>query len=327
MDYLPDEALMDARLPSRSSHVPPSRYGARLHALAYQALAELPDDHPLPAVALAAGGGVECVVTVRGAGSASPTPSEVASPAAPPADAVLVRLLAHSLDAVERAAVEVLLETGRRIAMPALRELIEARLGRKVSEGPLKFSLSRLTGVRLLESHTRNGYRPTEAGRLLAEILTRENVSTPTRPAVRTGPKPRENDREAKERQQASGGDRKSGKGKSVVANLPQPNRETGKARDKVADKVGVGGKSIDHATPRDTPDDCADDVLILLEGERRPMTPEQMAEAFARMEGTFRAWTVETIRVACRRLAKSGEAIDQGGAYALPPEKEGAPS
>lgn len=53
-------------------------------------------------------------------------------------------------------------------------------------------------------------------------------------------------DRQAKERQKASGGDRKTTK--SVVVNLPQPN-DSGKARDQVGKVVGVSGKTIDYAT------------------------------------------------------------------------------
>lgn len=53
-------------------------------------------------------------------------------------------------------------------------------------------------------------------------------------------------DRQAKERQKASGGDRKSNK--SVMANLPQP-IDAGTARDHAAKAVGVSGKSIDYAT------------------------------------------------------------------------------
>lgn len=53
-------------------------------------------------------------------------------------------------------------------------------------------------------------------------------------------------DSAAKERQKASGGDRKSN-GKSVVENLPQPN--AGKSRDKAGEAVGVSGKSVDYAT------------------------------------------------------------------------------
>lgn len=49
----------------------------------------------------------------------------------------------------------------------------------------------------------------------------------------------------AKERQRAAGGDRKSGKAKSVVENLPQV-IDAGKARNKAGEAVGV---SIDRAT------------------------------------------------------------------------------
>ena len=52
-------------------------------------------------------------------------------------------------------------------------------------------------------------------------------------------------DDEAKKRQKASGGDRKSGK--SVPANLPEPIKSD--ARDAVGKAVGVSGKSIDYAT------------------------------------------------------------------------------
>lgn len=54
-------------------------------------------------------------------------------------------------------------------------------------------------------------------------------------------------DRQAKERQKASGGDRKSQSKKSVQENLPEPIH--GQARDQVGQAVGVSGKSIDHAT------------------------------------------------------------------------------
>jgi hypothetical protein len=54
-------------------------------------------------------------------------------------------------------------------------------------------------------------------------------------------------DKAAKDRQRASGGDRKSKESKSVVENLPQPIQE--KARDAVGKAIGVSGKSIDHAT------------------------------------------------------------------------------
>ena len=51
---------------------------------------------------------------------------------------------------------------------------------------------------------------------------------------------------EAKERQKASGGDKKT-KNKSVVDNCPQPT-DTSKARDKAGRAAGVSGKSIDRA-------------------------------------------------------------------------------
>lgn len=54
-------------------------------------------------------------------------------------------------------------------------------------------------------------------------------------------------DRAAKERQKASGGDRKSGKAKSVQENLPEP--ISGQARDAVGKAVGVSGRMIDFAT------------------------------------------------------------------------------
>ena len=54
-------------------------------------------------------------------------------------------------------------------------------------------------------------------------------------------------DRQAKERQKASGGDRKSEKARSVQVNLPEP--ISGQARDHAARAVGVSGKSIDYAT------------------------------------------------------------------------------
>lgn len=56
-------------------------------------------------------------------------------------------------------------------------------------------------------------------------------------------------DDEAKKRQKASGGDRKSANERSVVENLPQPISDAGKARDQVGKAVGVSGKSIDYAT------------------------------------------------------------------------------
>ena len=52
-------------------------------------------------------------------------------------------------------------------------------------------------------------------------------------------------DRQAKERQRASGGDRTSKK--AVPANLPEPLK--GDARDQAGKAVGVSGKLIDHAT------------------------------------------------------------------------------
>ena len=48
-------------------------------------------------------------------------------------------------------------------------------------------------------------------------------------------------DRLAKERQQASGGDRRSGKHKSVPVNLPEP--IAGDARDQAGKVMGVSGK------------------------------------------------------------------------------------
>jgi hypothetical protein len=57
-------------------------------------------------------------------------------------------------------------------------------------------------------------------------------------------------DEQAKQRQRQSGGDRKSAKAGSVVANLPQPIPDAGKARDQVARLVGVSSKSIDHREP-----------------------------------------------------------------------------
>lgn len=55
-------------------------------------------------------------------------------------------------------------------------------------------------------------------------------------------------DRAAKERQKASGGDRKSAKEKSVVEKIPQPAAGT-KSRDAAGKAVGVNGKYVDHAT------------------------------------------------------------------------------
>lgn len=59
-------------------------------------------------------------------------------------------------------------------------------------------------------------------------------------------------DKQAKERQKQSGGDKKSAAArveKSVVANVPQPITREPAARDKAAKTVGVGAKSIDAAT------------------------------------------------------------------------------
>src|SRR5689334_5391257 len=58
-------------------------------------------------------------------------------------------------------------------------------------------------------------------------------------------------DQQAKERQKASGGDKKSGEAKSVVDNWPQPTEERGKARDKAGEVVGISGRTIDRATRR----------------------------------------------------------------------------
>ncbi|VTT99063.1 unnamed protein product [Gemmataceae bacterium] len=54
-------------------------------------------------------------------------------------------------------------------------------------------------------------------------------------------------DRDAKDRQKAAGGDRKSAAAKSVQANLPEPIRE--QARDQAGKALGVSGKTVDHAT------------------------------------------------------------------------------
>ena len=55
-----------------------------------------------------------------------------------------------------------------------------------------------------------------------------------------------EYDRQAKERQRASGGDRKSAGAKSVQVNLPEPIKS--QARDEVGKTVGVSGSTIDRA-------------------------------------------------------------------------------
>ncbi len=53
-------------------------------------------------------------------------------------------------------------------------------------------------------------------------------------------------DEEAKERQKSSGGDRKSLKGKSVPAILPEPKK--GDSRDQAGKAVNVSGKLVDAA-------------------------------------------------------------------------------
>lgn len=53
-------------------------------------------------------------------------------------------------------------------------------------------------------------------------------------------------DRQAKDRQRSSGGDRKSIGAKSVKENLPEPIK--GQARDHAGKAVGVSGKLIDAA-------------------------------------------------------------------------------
>ena len=58
-------------------------------------------------------------------------------------------------------------------------------------------------------------------------------------------------DRQAKERQKASGGDKKSDKAKSVPVTLPEPMRHED-SRDAAGKAVGVSGKLIDHATKVD---------------------------------------------------------------------------
>ncbi len=52
---------------------------------------------------------------------------------------------------------------------------------------------------------------------------------------------------EAKDRQRASGGDRKSPRAKSVPVNLPEP-VTSGDARDQTGKAFGISGKSVDHA-------------------------------------------------------------------------------
>jgi hypothetical protein len=56
-------------------------------------------------------------------------------------------------------------------------------------------------------------------------------------------------DKQAKERQQAGGGDKKSASAKSGVANLPPPIQDPGKARDLAGKAAGVSGRTVDHAT------------------------------------------------------------------------------
>lgn len=70
---------------------------------------------------------------------------------------------------------------------------------------------------------------------------------TPTQRAMAAARAREIYDRAAKERQKASGGDRKSGDRKSVVENLPQPN--DGKSRDQAGRAFGVSGKLVDMAT------------------------------------------------------------------------------
>lgn len=55
-------------------------------------------------------------------------------------------------------------------------------------------------------------------------------------------------DRQAKERQKASGGDKKSAGAKSVPVHLPEPMTK-GDSRDQAAKLVGVSGSSVDFAT------------------------------------------------------------------------------
>lgn len=80
--------------------------------------------------------------------------------------------------------------------------------------------------------------------------------------------------RAAKERQQASGGDRKSDE--SVPVKVPEPNG--GDARDKAGEAVGVSGKSVDQASrvlDKGTPElaKAVDDGEIPVSTAAKPVT------------------------------------------------------
>src|SRR5580704_11757509 len=106
-------------------------------------------------------------------------------------------------------------------------------------------------------------------------------------------------DERAKERQKESGGDRKSTRAKSVVANLPEP-ISAGRARDEVGKAFGVSGRSVDYATK--VINTAIPDVVKV---SRRPVP----TKSDANVPGSGAAGRAECMRGAMRVQRKSATA------------------
>src|SRR5258708_6211114 len=79
-------------------------------------------------------------------------------------------LLPFVLSPLERAVLSFLAQSGERHHLPTLRDGVEARVQKRVGEGPMKSLLARLTKCGLLLNEGCRGYELSEPGRTLVRL-------------------------------------------------------------------------------------------------------------------------------------------------------------